>query len=497
MKKSIFKPVVALAGAAVLLASCSDVYTGGDVSGASGSFTAGVTKESVAQEAATLAGQNFSVIGGNSIAKASSESVIALSILSSARLNKSTIDSAISFYSLKANTVNEDYYPMHDATLSKSLKTIEDGTQNEYVKTVVVYTVNTSAVTTNKIAVVCDATVLKDVNGYFALNTDTNLTAGEETDSVVKYITVDATADGSTTTALANVHEEAFNPTVLDAVLDSDNFTPAQNTDGTITVTTGSASDVIGGYFTSLASGLNSLYYVEYAEAGSTSYTKDSKFAFAYDETSHTYKATSSVLSAGRHWRLVTTTATVKESDVSSKLYGHPTVFYATTETEYGTESDGSAGIGSYFASEPSYIVSASATTFPDSFDYNTITSAQKGLLTVTSSGEGKYKVVLGKLSTTQLEFANASDFIVIDEITDSDGEVSYSKVAASVTQKDEKTVFIQLDRPYYTGKGTLSVWVGNGTAVKENPVNAAQTTFGVYKAVEYGAASGYVKISN
>ena len=493
MKKTILRSFGGVLAATALLASCSDVYTGGDVSASGASFTSSVIKETAAANATSA---TLSIVEPSSgISQAASDTIIAVQISSKTHVKESTLSEGIKFYTLKKESGK--YYPVRSNELAaKTLKAVESEVSGSTVTTLAIFTLDTTSVKTEAIAVVYDATVLKTEEGYPLLNSDGNLTAGEETDSQIEYISVLKQSDGTATTSLStSLNDEDFNPQLKSFVklVSLTESSGSANADGSLTVTTNTGAttyttiaDGTTKYFSGLASKLNEVYRLELCAPGKSAYTKDGAFSFAYDSTNHQYKATSSPLPAGTKYRFVAEPVAITESDESVLLYGHATVWTAGNETnyDYGNKS----GVSDYYAASPSYIISTSATTFPAIFTTSSITTAQKGLFTTTKVGDGKYKVVLRTLSGTQLEFGSVSEdgFIVTD--------ANYTKIDdVTVTLKDEKTVSIQLNKSYYSG--SVYIWVGEGTTIKTNPVNSAQTTFGIYKDVDYGDASGYVNI--
>lgn len=478
---------LALAGAFGIfaVASCSDVYTGGDVDSSSTSFTGSQTTETLARKSAESS--EFKAVT-EEIEQAAGDSEITVAILTATKLNEESISQAVNFYPLTNNDEDASYYPKRGAALSKSLKetvqTFDDGDSITYAT----FKVNTGAVTTREIAAVCDATALKGADGRLVLNCNGNLTVGEEGDSAIEYISVAKTADGSDTTELNYKFKESYAPEwTFTEVLDSDSFSAPQNSDGSITVTTASAEYDTDKYLDDLAGKLNSIYSLETKAPGAASFTQDGAFRFSYDSDTHTYTAKTGVLAPGTLYRLKVSPETATESAVSTSLFGHQSLFFKTTEVEYGDEET-----AEFYQADTTFIVSSSTTEFTaGEVDYDEVTSAQNALLSKSGSN-GVYTVTLGSLGGDQLEFDNATDFIVIDYVPSTS---NFVKVPATVTKLNSTTVSIQLEKPYYSGKGTLRVYVGSGTTLKSNPVNASQTHFGIYQNPAYGDASGYVRI--
>ncbi|MBP5751363.1 MAG: hypothetical protein J6W60_00695 [Treponema sp.] len=500
-----------LSSAAVCLtlvfAGCGNVWTGGKLTpteysfeGAENTATAAVgTSDSmhdVARYAKLYIEDNEFYKGEDntpltSIPKAGVDTSVIITIKSFSKLDQQSVAGAFKFYTLTANTYGAPR--RSEAALSSSLIdfTSVTGSGNAEacnVTSVAEFKVNTSSVTTNAIAVLADATILKDMNGRPVLNANQNEVCGEASDSLVRYIGVTNKSDGSAATALTLAHGEDFSPKlVYDAAL---NVSVFSNGNGTYTVKSGSASymDYQSSptlkYKTDLASNLSSLWKIQTREDGAGPWLT-SDLTFTYNSSTSTYESQDITLAPGTKYRLVKNVPAsengLAESTQSVLLYGHEArQSYTRAYTEYEDSED-----ATYFTAEPSYIITTSA--FAQGlYSAAAIETAQKSLLTVTPIGNKKFDVQLGTLSTTQLEYDAYSDFILTDG--------NLNKIPCTVRLKDSKTLSVEAENCFYTG--AISLWVGRGTSIKTNPVTGNnQTKFGTFKDSDKGVASGYVKL--
>lgn len=494
MKKYSF--LAAIGTLLVLFAGCNNVYTGGDITAQTADFS---EAESIATGtiSGTARATTFS-LSTTTIDVASSASEVKLELESYTKLDETSIASAFKFYTLEDNSTYKYYVPTRKTQLSSSVKNLITTTSttsgsafSKNITTSVTFTVDTSSVETSAIAVLADATVLKDKKGNLVLNADNNETCGEDTDSYVKYIDVTYKAAGTTTTALNYILEENFRP---DYPVSAISYAPTVSlqSNNTITVTTLEASyyDYSTGslelkYATDLASTLATMYNLQISRPGDSTWA-DVSLSFVYDETSKKYVATTSEMTPGTRYRLVTKkparSSALTESTNSTVFYGHTA--YSSYATKAKTAYDNTNTVTQYTTS-PSYIIDT--TTFSaGKYSYNDITTAQKGLFTVTSatSNTGLYTIAYN--NSTLGGFLSTVDFIVTDK--------NYTKLNSTATLSDINTVTLQLANKYYSGD--VYIWVGTGTTITSNSVNPTQTTFGIYKDVTYSDASGYIKIN-
>ena len=502
------KYILALGAASLILAGCSDVYTGGDLSASSSGFS-GAEAEAASSQGTTTSGYEtanyatFSLNGSDefyagsdasriaSIAQAADDTELTLVIKSYARLNESTVSEAVKFQEVAANTRASACAPERKSSLSYTILditgTTESGTSaDRNVTTTVEFKVNTESVTKNTIALFIDAAALKDIRGKTVVNADQNEKCGEESDSLVRYITVAKTASGSSAAAVSFSYGEDFSPEL--PYKNALSVTVNTDSNGKIYVRSGSSAwtDYTSGsasakYKTDLASALNALYSLQTKAPGS-SYWVDSPLTFEYDDSGKYYETSKITSEPGTKHRLVkhvpSKASGLKDDSYASVQYGHGACqTYTDSYTEYDT-----AFTSAYFANEPDYIVTKTAFAVGN-YDYTAIETAQASLLTVTEKGDGKYEITTGSLGN-RLKFSAYEDFIATD------GE--YNLIPCTVTLKNETTVIIGLKNRFY--KGSLHLWAGKGVTVSGNSVND-ENHFGIWEDPEYGKASGYVKI--
>ena len=490
----------------ILAFSCS-VFTGSDFKGSeSTKFEHELSAEEKAYNAKyrtikkngiviSTADQDY--YGEYIINRASTASVITITVTGYTCADPATFEQAFKFYSLTDNTDSAVYYPKRGAeALGAQLKSSR--TQKGVVTGV--FFVDTSTVVTDYIAVLVDATVLKDTNGNLMLDNDGNKVAGQETDNCVFYLGVTHDVDGNT------INDEIL----WDKTNANENFCPPLENNllrlfnianWSITTVEGAVvaesvvvsyeakGSVPAGYYSNYKETLDKLAVLEYLAPGGDKWIKDSAFAFSYTDA-YTYKATSTVFTAGTQWRLVFNPVEVVEETVAPVVYGHPVKKMLTTEVSYGTASDNTAGTINYYSESPAYIVNKKTTAFAaGNIAKSEIRDAQRDFFTVTSKGNGKFIVTLD----SDYEFASWADFIV----TDYSSSTYYgTKIPATVTQKadDKNQIVIQLKNKYFSNEKTV-IWVGPGVTITENSVNTAQKQFGCYKWTDDKDASGYVNI--
>lgn len=533
MKKYILRPLgTALATFGIFaFAACSDVYTGGDVS-ASGSGVSG-SEAAITQGASSYNGSlsysaSVSFDNGSSysegsatISKAASDSTVTMKIYSYTRLNEDSVANAFSFWSLSDNTTYNKGAPVRSTQLASSVNdysvSLSSSTSatSKNVTTTVEFTVNTSSVTTSKIAVLVDATKLKDLSGNAVLNNDSNEKAGEETDNLVYYISVSEKADGSTTTALNHYtyYTEKFAstsvsgwsiPSSLSEVEDSDgNPTGAYQAKVSASYYDYTSGSIESKYAENLASYYNAIYSVQYRENSSGAWKTDSAFSFAYDGTEKLadgtsnptyryYVATTSKYAYGTQFRLVTKTP--KKSDSYSEtanstiLYGHPAYasYRNSSFTKYGDVETVDSLV---YTASPEYILSVSSAFAAGAYEADDFADAQSAIVDVDEEFTGVYSISLGTDDTAddnQLEFGSTDGFLV----TDPNG----NKLDFTLTSIDSSTVLISLKNKNCTD--AVFIWAGEGTTLKKNYTNASQVKFGTPKVGNGKATDGYARIA-
>jgi len=526
MKQKIFKLLAApalLVTAGLMLAGCTNNFDGTKVNYEQ-------KKQEITDNLGTVDSAWTGYVDCNtwSIGQAGKQSNIEIRITSPAKLDMSTVDSAITFYKLKNNTDDANYYPMHDGELTKVQVGVnvseswrdyaQNGGNNEQgLQTVIKYDVNTESVTTDKIAVIVDATKLKDVFGNLVLNLDTNHKAGQESDSWIEYITVNRDKDGNPTTSLSGVNEKfrySFMPIDPSSANDS-----LDNATGKVTFTIDAVyvNEAGDAYDETLASTMKQAFVLRTKGLEEAAY-KDVSLDWAYEAGQ--YKATTAALSYGTKYSLVQVMTSFESPAWITKVYGHPafTDFYPA-----GAKEEILSGTSNVLTEQPDYIVDDP--TDPDdsgalwtagAYDEDDVIDYQNDLLRVTRSrtqagskyisgyydDQGNYhygyyeyyyhyKWTISPESGVKLK--TYDDFIVTgDNYNKLETVISYVKNSDDTI----RTIYIELKNIVCGFTPTL--WVGSGTTLEENTAYPKQVKFGSpYKDILMGEAGGYVPLDN
>ena len=461
------------------------------------------------------------VLGTTSLDSAQKNSDVSLSVYTKTKLDKESLNSAITFYSLKTNTDNELFYPIHDAVLEKSLVTVSERPTDSYdpiisdgVATSISYEINAESVTTDKIAVVVDATKLRDVSGNLPLNLNNNKVFGEAADSFVSYISVFEKNDGTATDSLGYNYPETFNYVytpvqVLGFLSITQNSSDGSCYDIWIPATgvPNESGSVV--YDETLSDTLKRCAKIRVALPEST-VAEDQSLDWTYGSSSYGSKATTGCLPYGtKILGLVFEIPEISVPQNLEKVYGHPAV--ALTEilsvgSKYLQEPYSSTTLN-FIKDEPEFIVSDysdpadSAWTSGTFYEYD-IQLAQISLLSVSYStkaaeertyGGGLHSVgdyytfeVSTRLGAT---LSTYEDFILTD---------SYNRKIESVksfvknADGSLRTVYIATKMPC---SSQPKLWVGSGTTLSQNAAHPRQLKFGTFKNVSKGDVSGYVNL--
>lgn len=539
MKNRFFIPLILLA---VILAGCKNTYDG---------TTANFKEKS--QEITSNTGVSEAKSGVvdfyNYSDTATKKHRIDVFIASYAKLNIESVKEAITFYSLKDNTDNAAYYPMHDKTLDKEFVRAEelknyfgynDPVTNKIlpVATIVYFEVNTFDVETDYIAAIVDATKLKDKQGNFVLNLDENYKAGQVSDSYIAYLEIDYKNDGTTfTTSLNYQVSETFAPRALGRMMpvpvllvdpnsfggfgvnSSDNVNDEGKLTGKIDFTIdcvpvnntedGSATE----YDKTLATMLNSCISLGTKKPAEEKYN-EAKLTWTYDETNSQYKATSDVLDYGTSWEfLLEMPESFPTYDWVEKVYGHPLF---TDIQPKGAKDKIISGSSTIYLTQPDYIINnlgdaanSGDNWAPQHVDEADVENYQAAALTVTTSNTGANRCWKIRAAGDR-EFATCDDFVIFSEISIEDDKgntigTQYTKietVVKPVKKSDGSIDYVVVEFKNKKQTSTLDthyLGVGNGVSLKEgtNTAYPKQLKFGTYKNVTDGAASGYVFIWN
>ena len=521
MKQKIFKLLAApalLVTAGLMLAGCTNNFDGTKVNYEQ-------KKQEITDNLGTLdaAWTGYVDCNTGNIGRAEKQSNIEIRIESPAKLDRDSALAAITFYKLKDNTDNSAYYPMHDGECTKTLVgTNESGVRNDFahtgnftdgIRTNFKFDVDTSAVTTNKIAVIVDATKLKDVFGNLVLNLDGNYKAGQESDSWIRYITVYNDKDGNPTTSLSYSYEENFRYQFLPIDVRSPYIHLNQDTSTgkvDITVNCLPVNEAHDAYDETLASTMKQAFVLRTMSLEETAY-KDNTLEWTYEAGQ--YKATSAALPYGTKYSLVMTMVDFNVPEWIAKAYGHAafTDMYAK-----GLKSEVKARVSNVITEQPDYIVNdptdpadTGASWTAGAYDEAGIKTFQKSLLTVSRNDGSRYiasyydedgnyhsgyylydyRWTITPKSGVILD--KYEDFIVVgDNYNKIETVISYVKNSDDTI----RTIYIELKNPV---KGfTPKLFVGSGTTLKENTAYPKQLKFGLpFKDPSKGEAAGYTQL--
>ena len=493
-----------LAGLALFATACSGAYTGSNFKGttinygeAEANFTTprGTSVAPTARYVSIKVGSSSFSSGASTstlatIAKAAADSTLSVTITSYSFLDQASIEKAFKFYTITQNDKYLQGAPVRASSpLASSIKECEvTGTGNspdsQNVTTSLIFTIDTSSVTVDTIALLVDATILKDKRGSFVLNGDQNEKTGEETDSLVRYISITKKADGTATDSFPVFYAgENFAPSYPVSAYSVG--TPAYS-NGKVTLTSYSAEwydyskaeDVTE---ENLASALNESYVLQTLSMTESAW-KDNKLSFDYKSASKRYEAVVEGITTGTKYRVMVKHPSKEkapsEKDSSIIRYGHPSYLtykhtaYTSTGTEYTVET---------FSESPSQIITTGTFTAGTAYTSANIITAQRGLLSAAKVADDIWKVTL----SSPYEFDKTEGFIVTD--------IKNTKVESVTTKESETILYVTIKNKV---NGEYKLWVGKGTSIKANATNANQLEFGnYYTNVEAGDVSGYVNI--
>ena len=237
---------------------------------------------------------------------------------------------------------------------------------------------------------------------------------------------------------------------------------------------------------------LGKMYRLQTREEGKSEWN-DVALTFTYYPDDKVYKTQPVQFETGTKIRVIKTVPSMEEGvteTMPSNTYGHiPHQSYTDSYTEVIEDTSGPF-ISCYFPQEnQNYIVSLlkDGDSFrAGTYDYDSITGTQKSFFDVTDKGEGKYVIDLKQNLGKEIKFVSYDDFLVTDDM--------YNPIPFTLTKKDDDSVVIQLKNRFYSE--SVFIWVGNGVVIDRNPKDGLYSTkFGIFKDVQYGAASGYVNI--
>lgn len=541
-KKSILRPLcgAALVAAAALFAGCSDVYTGGDADSTTVSFAGAEAKYTDEITDGSLEYSASVSVYGEEIDQAATDSTVTLTFYAQTRLDEESIKAAVAFYTLTKNEISVGTgkiyaYPTRTEQLPSSLLVYgEPDIYSGSVTGKARFRVDTSKVDNGLIAVMVDATKLKDKRGNFVLNDDGNETAGEESDSWIGYIRVENDKNGDYITSDKRLqygynynYKEDFAPqyTYWDDFDELKDFSNLDYKNGKLTLWidapgNGYILDATKFYYREdLAATLKNIYSVQVKAAGETSWGAEQPLTFAYESDEKQYVTTTPQIPVGAKFRIVIKTITkdaLPADTNAEKLYGHA-AYASYKKNSYTDYYDFGYGVDYgdfpyYFTTEPSYIVQEADD--PDKFaadyySYRNITSAQRSFFDKWERiGKNKWLVSLEE----EIEYGSSNDgdkplyvyprfesIAGFKVVLNKDSGESYTELNATITEINKRTVLIELPSYYNPSEagGTIELWVGSDTTITGNTLHPTQKTFGSFADVSKGVVSGYVKITD
>ncbi len=404
-------------------------------------------------------------------------------------LDEGSVENALTFFRLKSNSKNARYYPEHDGEISKTLLHVLESTSYSSTNYTFEYRLDMSAVTTNKIALLVDATKLRYKNGLAVLACDGNLLAGETTDSLVKYLTV--SNSDSSLTSLVNSYSESY-AAKWDVGLSDCTVLP----DGKVRFNVRAPSSPSDEYDSSLSERLSQIFKIEVLKPSSSAWERASlSFTFHDAESTdlsdpysaNTYTADSAVLEQGTKWRVL------RDYSVSlgaapawfEEAYGHP-AFYDNRNLIDEVES----GQIPYGSADTDFIFEwGGDTEFTGASDctYNNAVNAQGQMLSVsTESGTNVKKIV----PASGVVLDKTDGFVLVD----SNGNIVESSKAV-YHKADGNVDYVALSPKNTSYTGSLKVYVNGSTTIRENSYHASQLKFGCYPDSSKGNLSGYVEL--
>ena len=519
MKKNIFKTLAAtVCFAALVLTGCVN-----DIEGTTPNykqkaeqFTGNYGEKSSASGLSTY---SFS-FSPTSITTASEDTEIEVSFSSRFELDLDSVENAFTFYKLKTNTKSKYYYPEHDGVITKTLLHVTE--PNSYSGTVsFLYRLNTKDVTTDMIAFVVDGTKLKYKNGIAAMSNDGNLKAGEETDSIIRYIDVSNKNDGTSTDTITYSYPESW--TANNYGINSLSFLGELDTSETDTTPSGKYRFYCGAPAKTLdADGLSSTYdegladllakkfKLQIQKPGSSKWEDGEALSFAYHSSyqfkdydyyySHSYTTDVNIktFEQGTKWRIVRDSS-VKlgaPSDWVKDAYGHaPFEYYPKVTTKVYPTSGNYMEIP-YGDKDTTFIYAWGDSGTPGTFtkddcDYMSAFFTQCDFVNGITTNENNIEV---SIKAWMVELDKTDGFILVDsKKTIVPSTTSVHKNADGII---DKVIITPNNDKLNLWWDSYDVYVGSGTTIKENPDYPKQVQFGCYPDLSKGPLSGYVLLA-
>jgi hypothetical protein len=518
MKKNIFKTLAAtVCFAALVLTGCVN-----DIEGTTPNykqkaeqFTGNYGEKSSASGLSTY---SFS-FSPTSITTAAEDTEISVSFNSQYELDLDSVENAFTFYKLKENSKTKRYYPERDGVISKTLLHVTE--PNSYSGTVsFLYRLNTKDVTTNKIAFVVDGTKLKYKNGIAAMSNDGNLKAGEETDSIIRYIDVSNKNDGTSTDTISNSYSESW--TANNYGINSLSFYGELDTSETDTTPSGKyrfycyaptktmdSDGLSSAYDDGLADLLAKKFKLQIQKPGSSKWEDGEALSFAYHSSyqfkdydyysSNTYTTDVNIktFEQGTKWRIVRDNS-VKlgaPSDWVKDAYGHAPFEYYPKVIARVYPTNTYYNFIPYADENTTYIFAWGNTgadpkpTFDKDYcDANSAFMTQNSFVSWMTTNEKNIEI---NINTGMIELDKTDGFILVDsKKTIIPSTTSVHKNADGII---DKVIITPNNDKLNLWWDSYDVYVGSGTTIKENPDYPKQVQFGCYPDQSLGELSGYV----
>ena len=470
-------------------------------------------------------------IKDDTITKAT-DSKLRFVIVSNGYLNEDTIEKGCNFYSVAENNVPEFMSVLGTAPVTKTLKDLTvvikesnkfsksydgwdiDFTSTPYTNkkvclTFVTYEVDTTQFSTNKVALVADAEVLRENTKKYILNGNDNDECGEETDSLAAFYTLDSgtTINPRYTFApsfnFGSWYYNAEHKTDKTFRYDLKIGAPEYDKNGTTV------------YGENFASDINSMYTLKIRPLGEKKW-QSVDVNVILDPLDHTYKWQSEPLATGTQYYLLYEPDFSLTWDAMSEYYGigiAPRLSYYEDRQEILDK-----GVSYYYTTEPTYIITDPTvqTPFTEGYyiDYSSgsaseIKAVQSAIVNVAYLNDGIIKISInGSYKTAGIRFGTIKDFAITTKKTRSDDGVTCCGAELDFDLLEDKTisdttgitdVFLQLDNKYFdmNNGANVMVWAGPGVTISGS--KTAQTTFGCLGAEVdelYLAMPGYVCIN-
>lgn len=443
---------------------------------------------------------------------ADEESEVEFTINSYGVLNYDSIDAAVSFYTLKDNSVDTEFYPVRDVVLPKTRKDISENitsTVGKKVTTTVTYVVDTSSVETEEIALFVDAAKLKERSGIYVLNGNRNEVSGEESDSYIDYIQILYKDDAITATdTLAYVTTEDLNPEIndLSSYLSTEwELDESSKPNGTLKLTFDVSSfaytkNGVDIYPEDLASFLNKYFTVETRGLTEKKW-KTETVSFAYSEADKNYVARISGFRMGIGYQVIANKGVSYAWTQFAECVGHPCMFggYGKTKMKVSLTQD----VYLYVIEEPSFIYNVPSSgseiafipgNFSFSFEDNQkdvleaeyLCKSSKTLSGSTVVSDVKIKVSIeSSLYLAGIRFDKIDGFILV-RLDDNDDYINTVPVTVAPYSSDVLGVYEVMitvkNKNLSIEKDKLELYVGAGTTILGNTAHPKQTAFGFYE---------------